>query len=177
MSVQPEISTSRLLLRPFVIADAPDVQKLAGHKKIADTTDNIPHPYLDGMAEQWIKTHKPSWQEGTLSTFAIVLRKSSSLIGAISLMGLDGHNGELGYWIGVDHWDKGYCTEACKAVIDFGFKNLSLSRIHARHLSRNPASGKVMLNSGLKHMGTDNIDWRKSGVIESFEFYELKKRH
>ena len=41
----PTLQTKRLLLRPFVLADAPTVQRLAGDREVASTTLTIPHPY------------------------------------------------------------------------------------------------------------------------------------
>ena len=58
---------------------------MLGERLIADTTLNIPHPYEDGMAEQWIETHEPEYEAETLATFAIVLRERKQLIGAIGL--------------------------------------------------------------------------------------------
>jgi ribosomal-protein-alanine N-acetyltransferase len=62
MTNQPNIETERLLLRPFQIADAPDVQRLAGEKAIASTTLTMPHPYEDGMAEAWIGGHQQRFE-------------------------------------------------------------------------------------------------------------------
>lgn len=47
---QPTLQTQRLTLRPFCVADAGDVQHLAGAREIAAMTLIIPHPYEDGMA-------------------------------------------------------------------------------------------------------------------------------
>ena len=47
----PKITTERLLLRPLDLADAPDIQDLAADRDVASTTESIPHPYLEGMAE------------------------------------------------------------------------------------------------------------------------------
>jgi hypothetical protein len=62
--IQRLLQTERLTLRPFVMDDAINVQCLAGDHAIADKTLNIPHPYEDGMTEQWISTHKPKFEAG-----------------------------------------------------------------------------------------------------------------
>ena len=54
MSIHKMLETDRLLLRPFDLSDANEVQRLAGDFDIADTTLLIPHPYEDGLAEEWI---------------------------------------------------------------------------------------------------------------------------
>ena len=43
----PTLTTPSLILRPFELSDAPDVQHLAGDWAIADTTLNIPHAHLE----------------------------------------------------------------------------------------------------------------------------------
>ncbi len=150
---QPSLTTSRLVLRPFVIGDAATVQRLAGAREVADTTLSVPHPYEDGMAEAWIATHAPAFARGETATFAVT-GFSAGLIGAISLRIQQAHRrAELGYWIGMPHWGRGYATEAAKAVIQFGFEQLLLNRIHACHLTRNPASGRVMIKAGMRLEG------------------------
>ena len=47
MKTQSNLSTTRLLLRPFILGDALQVQKLAGDRDIAAMTATIPHPYED----------------------------------------------------------------------------------------------------------------------------------
>ena len=151
---QPGIDTARLVLRPFVPGDAPRVQQLAGHPDIADTTLNIPHPYEDGMAESWIETHLPGFEAGLLATFAIVLRDDDDLIGAIGLtINRELRMADLGYWVGKPYWNRGYATEATRALITYGFESLGLNRIGAQHLTRNPASGRVLEKAGMRPEG------------------------
>lgn len=52
--------------------------------------------------------------------------------------------GYVAYWIGVPYWSKGYCTEASRAILEFGFKELNLNRIYALAMDRNAGSYKVM---------------------------------
>jgi hypothetical protein len=88
MGELPGLTTERLLLRPFSLSDAKDVQRLAGDRSIADTTFNIPHPYEDGQAEQWISRHTEFFDKGTGNHFAITAKTDGLLIGAISLMNI-----------------------------------------------------------------------------------------
>ncbi len=177
MQQRPTLHTERLLLRPFVLADAKDVQRLAGEKAIADTTANIPHPYLDGMAEKWIATHQERCEAGELVNFALVLQGAGVLIGAISLMDLSARHerGEFGYWIGQPYWNKGYCTEAAQAVLTYGFSLLGLNRIHGRFLKRNPASGRVMEKIGMIQEGCLRAHDKKWEQFEDSVLYGILK--
>ena len=177
MSQRPTLHTERLLLRPFALADAKDVQCLAGDRAIADTTANIPHPDLDGMAEQWIATHQERFEAGELVNFAVVLRDTGALIGAIALMDLSARHerGELGYWIGRPYWNKGYCTEAAQAVLAYGFSVLGLHRIHGRSFKRNPASGRVMEKIGMVPEGCLRAHHKKWERFEDIVLYGILK--
>ena len=161
-------------MRPFSLADASEVQRLAGDRSIADTTLNVPHPYEQGMAEGWISTHQPKFEARELVTFAITLHDDAQLIGAINLkLDVDADRAELGYWIGKPWWNRGYCTEAAVAVIDYGFRVLNLNRINATHLARNPASGRVMQKAGMAHEGVARQHVKKWGLHEDLVLYGL----
>ena len=60
---------------------------------------------------------------------------------------------ELGYWIGKPYWNRGYATEAAKAVVAYSFEVLKLNRIYAYHFTRNPASGRVLEKIGMRYEG------------------------
>ena len=171
---QPTLSTDRLTLRPFDNDDAFDVERLAGMREIADTTLNIPHPYPHGGAAEWILLHRPAWEQGTSATFAITETQTGKLVGAISLIIRREHRrAELGYWIAVDSWNRGYATEASSRVMDFGFEVLGLHRIEARHFLRNPASGEVMKKLGMRPEGIER-DWAiKWERFESLALYSI----
>jgi RimJ/RimL family protein N-acetyltransferase len=183
---QSTLETGRLRLRPFRITDADDVQRLAGDRAVADTTLNIPHPYEDGFAERWIGNHRDWFEMGQQVVFAVVLKGdkakeprhafAAKLIGAVGLL-LDRQDerAELGYWIGKPYWNHGYCTEAARAVVDFGFAQLGLNRIYAHHFVRNPASGRVLQKLGMAHEGQLRQHVRKWDAFEDLELYAVLK--
>lgn len=171
--LQETIYTERLVLRPFTLADARQVKALAGERQIYETTLFVPYPYEDGMAESWISTHQAGFYEGRGVVFAICLA-SGALMGAIALnkAGLF-NSAELGYWIGVAYWNRGYCTEAAKAVLEYGFNVLRYHKISARHFVGNNSSGRVMEKIGMRREGLLQDDVMKDGKYISVELYGI----
>ena len=82
---------------------------------------------------------------------------------------------ELGYWIGVPFWGRGYATEAATEVVRYGFEELGLNKIYAGYFSRNPASGNVLRKIGMRHEGTLRQQHRKWGEYVDVEFYALTR--
>lgn len=177
MTAQPTLETARLILRPFTVTDAPVVQRLAGAFEVADTTLNIPHPYPEGAAREWIATHGDNFAEGSAVTFAIVVRETDEVAGAVSLGISQRHRrAEMGYWLGVPYWNRGYMTEAAGALLAYGFGTLKLHRIYARHFTRNPASGRVLEKVGMAHEGTQREHVQKGDRFEDLANYGLLRR-
>ena len=177
MKKRIKLKTSRLLLRPFKLTDAQRVKELAGDKILADTVLNIPYPYKDGMAEQWISTHKPKFESGELVNFAITLNTTKELIGSIGLVVNKRFNhAELGYWIGVKYWNNGYCTEAAKAILELAFNQLDFNKVIAHHITRNPSSGKVMEKIGMKKEGLLKEQIIKWDKYEDIVIYGILKK-
>jgi len=138
-----------VLLRHFNIADAPRVQELAGDSAVSGTTAAIPHPYPDGMAEEWIDKHPTDRARGTEYIYAITRAEDRVLVGAIALRPVADQHENLGYWIGREYWGNGYATAAARALIALAFKCLDCQQVTASHLARNPASGYVLEKCGL----------------------------
>lgn len=171
--VQPTWVTDRLIIRPFVEADAEQVQTLLQCRKIAANTISIEHPYPAGAAKIWILTHKKKWQGSEAAVFAICEKEHSHFpIGAIGLeINAKDENAELGYWIGESWWGRGYCTEAAQSMVDFGFSTLGLKRIHAHFMAKNPASGRVLQKIGMVKEGFMKSHIKKWGIFEDVVFF------
>ena len=174
MGTIPTLETERLLLRPFRQSDAAEVTRLAGDRSVAATTSNIPHPYNESMACEWIERHQPTFEKDEGVALAITLKADGSLVGAVGLTGMvKGHRAELGYWIGKPYWGLGYCTEAAREVLEYAFGVLRLSRVHASHFARNPASGRVMQNVGMRSEGCCRQHIQKWGQLEDLQIYGI----
>lgn len=177
MKQQPTLTTERLILRPYRLEDAAELQRLIGERDIVSTMTNVPHPYEDGMAEEWIGGRKESFEQGKTIDLAITQREDGFFIGGISLMDIDrqSERAEIGYWIGKPYWQKGYGTEAAKSIVKYGFETLRLNRINGRHFVRNPASGRILKKIGMKHEGRQRQAFKKWGHFEDFELYGILK--
>jgi RimJ/RimL family protein N-acetyltransferase len=173
----PQITTPRLLLRPFRLADAEPLTLLINDPDIANVTANIPHPYSLADAHNFIAKQATNFPNGDSLTLVITHRLTGDLIGGI---GLDfdqeiqsPRTAELGYWIAKIHWRQGYCTEAASAAIHFGFHTMGLEHIRASHLARNPASGRVMQKIGMHFEKTVPQTLPKSNRVEDITHYSI----
>lgn len=163
---QPTLTTARIVLRPYVAADGPRVEELAGAREVADTTAVIPHPYPVGGGAEWIAGHLARWTAGESITFAVTTPEDG-VVGTIGLgISRRVNAGTMGYFIGVPYWGRGYATEAAGAVIDFAFRAVGLNRIDATYLTRNPASARVMEKLGMQPEGVFRQAERKWDIYE-----------
>jgi RimJ/RimL family protein N-acetyltransferase len=174
---QPTLTTARLTLRPFTLADAPDVARHVSMREIAEMTLHIPHPYPEDGAAAWIGERAASYAEGKTVNFAVALRDDGTLVGSIGLvLEPDHHRAEIGYWIGKPYWGRGYATEAGQAVLGFGFETLGLNKIHAAHFTKNPSSGRVLEKLGMTYEGCLREHDYKWGVYEDIKVYAVLAR-
>jgi RimJ/RimL family protein N-acetyltransferase len=163
------LETARLRLRPFHPSDAEAVRLLAGEYEVARYVLSLPHPYEAGMARAWIAAQPEEYARGRSVIFAVTLREAGTLLGSIGLCYLEHHRAELDYWLGRAHWGQGFCTEAGRTVLRYGFEELGLNRIFARYFSENQASGGVLCKLGFRREGTLRRHVERFG-----EFHDLE---
>jgi len=174
MTQRPTLTTERLILRPPRAEDAADVQRLAGAEEVALNTLMIPHPYPDGVAEEWIASHEERFAKGEDLALAITLRETGELAGVIGLRFRPKHDGaEIGYWVGVPYWGRGYTTEAAQAMLRYGFEERGLKKIFGCHFARNPASGRVLQKIGMQYEGTLRAHTKKWGEYQDVVMYGM----
>ena len=172
---QPILLSERLRLRAFQQADAKRVSELAGNYEVAKTTASVPHPYTQDDAVQWISSHDEAKEAGVRFAFAVTCMDDDKVIGVVSLFDIENAEAEIGYWIGQPYWGNGFCTEAVRAVIEFGFESLGLTKIVGAHFAGNPASGRVLQKCGMSFKGRSTGEGRESEEVD-LDWYELVRR-
>ena len=60
---------------------------------------------------------------------------------------------DVGYWLGVKYWNKGYATEATRAVIDYAFTEFGHDSLSAGARVTNPASRRILEKCGFQWTG------------------------
>lgn len=168
------ITTSRLILRMFDQSDAKEVARLCNNVNIYKNTLYLPYPYSLKDALSWMERHLKNYEAGVSYEFAVTEKESGQLLGAIGLSCNQRFNqGEIAYWIGEEFWGKGYATEAAEAVLQFAFKEKKLHKVFARCFGSNPASGRVLVKSGMREEGTLIDHIRKDGRYEDLIHYGI----
>jgi ribosomal-protein-alanine N-acetyltransferase len=82
---------------------------------------------------------------------------------------------EVWFKLRPNYWNKGYATEVLNAVLDFGFKDLKLHRIHAGCAVENFGSIKVLEKAGMILEGRGRqVLPLKSGWSDNFEYSILE---
>lgn len=70
------------------------------------------------------------------------------MIGEKSNLTKEDNEGEIGYWIGVPFWGKGYIPEATAAVLQYAFEVLKLKTIWCGYYEGNKNSRRVQEKCG-----------------------------
>lgn len=87
----------------------------------------------------------------------LTLNGDDRLVGALCLYRGDyetRNDAEIGFVLHPDCWEKGYVTEAARALMAAGFADLGLQRIWATCDARNEASARVLEKLGMRREAT-----------------------
>ncbi len=150
----PVLETSRLVLRSLKLRDAGDIFSYASDPDVARYVLWEPHRSV-ADTRNYIRCIRALYRRGLPASWAVTLRESGQVIGTIGFMWYSDVNSaaEIGYSFSKSYWNKGYATEALRAVMDSVFRTLPVNRLEAQHDVRNPASGRVMEKCGMRKEG------------------------
>jgi ribosomal-protein-alanine N-acetyltransferase len=164
------LETPRLILRPFVMEDAPaafrnwcsDPEVTRFLRWPAHSSEQITRMVL----ESWIADYaRPDFYQ-----WAIVPKDLGEPVGTLSVVDQEENAAKLhiGYCIGRPWQNRGYTTEALHRVLEHLFLQVGAGRIESQHDPENIASGRVMLKCGLqKEALLRKADWSNRGIVDA----------
>ena len=138
------IRSERLFLRPGWPEDWAELHALIDDEAVVRNLARAPWPYGPDDA----RSFAASAQGTRCPHFFVTLPGASGarMIGCIGLVE-EAAEATLGYWIARQHWNKGYATEAVRALLSLA-STLGHRRIIARHFIDNAASARVLAKAG-----------------------------
>ncbi len=143
------LETERLVLRQPTLADVKAIAAVVADKRVSINLRRVPHPYTLDDATTFVTT-----VASTIDTVFLIERERT-VIGLVGISWEDENAPELGYCLGVDHWGKGYATEAARAVIDYAFEEFAIERLISGARVLNPASRHVLEKCGFQWTGVE----------------------
>ena len=172
-----ELETRRLKLRPVNYDDVQSIfNNWASDPEVAKYVTWKAHDDISvtkSVMNYWIEEYKKE----NFYRYGIERKEDKELIGMIDVVGYHHGNPVLGYCIGRKYWNKGYATEALKAVMDKliadGYNELVIEAV-----DENIGSNRVILKNGFKLVDTreTNLSDIKPQIVKinSYRYYANK---
>ncbi len=147
------IETQRLVLRKPRMDDAASI--FAGWARDAEVTLYLtwrPHALIS-HTEHFLAMSIDAWTDDDRAVYVITTRETDVPIGLIEARFESTFAASVGYALRRSEWNRGYMTEACRAVVDRLFALPEIWRVWAYCDIENRASARVLEASGMQHEG------------------------
>ena len=152
-----QLTTDRLILRPWQESDATALYKYAKDPAIGLAAGWPPHR-SPGESLEIIRTVFAAPE-----TYAMVLRETGEAIGCAGIMTGDAmhyahhqdNEAEIGYWAGVPYWGQGLTPEAVRCLLRRCFTDLGMTAVWCVHYEGNTRSRRVMEKCGFTFHHTE----------------------
>ncbi|GIJ26983.1 hypothetical protein Vqi01_21450 [Micromonospora qiuiae] len=154
MNPEPLIEGQGVRLRPFRLADVPDIAAGCADPLIQRFIDGLPNPYTEADARWWVTEGAPAAFAAGGAAFAIADPDTDRLLGAVGLSNPVTHRGqaEIGYWVVPWARGRGVATAATRALAGHAFVT-GTARLELLTSVENAASQRVALAAGFRPEG------------------------
>lgn len=150
--------TPRLLLREKTVEDAPFFLELNSDPEVTRYTGDHAFKNLT-EAEDIVRYVIAQYKKNGYGRWLVCLKENNEPLGWCGLKYHDDDGDtDLGYRFLQKHWGKGYATEAGRACLHYGFRQLGLKRIIGRTNTANIASVQVLKKLGMTFFKEDLLD-------------------
>jgi len=168
------IQTEKYTIRAWQKNDAESLAENANNIRIWNNVRNFfPYPYTKKDAKAFIKE---ALKKKRCEDFAIVVEnRAVGGIGFVPGYDIERLNGEIGYWISEDFWNKGIMTNVLKDTVDFIFRNTEIIRLFTLVFEFNEGSMRVLEKAGFKKVAILKKAAIKNHKIINMHYFELLK--
>jgi RimJ/RimL family protein N-acetyltransferase len=150
------LETARLILRPWKETDAESLYEYAKSPLVGPIAGWPVHTSVENSRQ--IIRDVLSADE----TYAVTIKHDDTAIGSVGLLiggksdlNLNADEAEVGYWVGVPFWGRGFIPEAVRELMRYAFDELNISALWCGYFDGNDKSKRVSEKCGFKFHHTD----------------------
>jgi RimJ/RimL family protein N-acetyltransferase len=154
------LETGRLILRPWRETDAESLYEYAKDPLVGPIAGWPVHTGIENSRE--IIRDILSAEE----CYAVTVKGDGRAVGSIGLMtgrasnlDLPDNEAEIGYWIGVPFWGRGYIPEGAREVMRRAFEDLGMETLWCGYFDGNDKSRRVGEKCGFSFHRTEQKEW------------------
>ncbi|MBR1840096.1 MAG: GNAT family N-acetyltransferase [Prevotella sp.] len=170
-----EFRSMKMELRKWSLTDYKELKDLCNAVDRSYLSDRLPNPYTEDDANWWLNMVAKS--EGIDGTFRAMV-VDGKIVGSVSVerkADIYRLDGELGYMLLKDYWNRGLMSQAVGQVCEIAIKELGLNRITANVFHTNIASQHILQKNGFKQEGIMRKAVIKEGIFYDILIYGLLK--
>ena len=154
------IETERLVLRRFAPADVDDLVALQADPEVRHYIQ-VAQPFGREQATERVQSDAAEWQERGRRMLAIEERAGGRFLGRVTLHDwAQFGETEIGWALRGDARGQGFATEAARAYMIWGFRNLDVAYLTAMIRPDNARSIAVAARLGMTELRTDVLSGR-----------------
>lgn len=159
----PTLQTERLALRALRASDAEAVFAIFSDDAVTRYNDLDSFTTL-GEAANMIERITERNRDGNTLWWGVTLPENDRVIGVCGFNGFrrQWFTAAIGYDVATAYWNRGYMTEALRAIMRYGFESLNVNRIEALVVPGNDPSARVL----------EKLDFRREGLLRDYGFWK-----
>jgi RimJ/RimL family protein N-acetyltransferase len=158
-----QLSTARLLLRPFLPDDAEELYALNADPQVLQFTGDL--PFRDVKAAATFVEQYDVYTRYGMGRWAVIAKDSNLFLGWCGLKySPDEEEYDLGFRFHRKYWNQGFATESSRACLDWGFKVRKLDTIVGRTMLANTGSVRVLEKVGMLWSKPFEMEGQPAGI-------------
>src|SRR4051794_24939379 len=164
------LETERLVLRRPTLADVKAITALISDLRVSINLRRVPHPYFEEHAIEFVRSLADE-----IRNTVFLIEAEAAPVGVVGVDWRHPDAPELGYWLGVDYWGRGYGTEAARAVIDSTFEEFCIDTLFSGARVANPASRNILEKCGFQWSGVELHRFEALGSSTPVDCFKLSR--